>query len=223
MAKPARTTIAVVHPHAFVRDAIAEALQAAGDYQVVVRASHGADLLAAMNGTSVAIALVEVDRHATDGDASIATLIARHPTTKVVAMAVDDDEDVLVRVLRAQAHGLLSDRMDRDASVALLRQVRQLGCCFTDRMHHCLLNNRELKTSCERERDAVMGKLTPREKQFLRKLCAKDEPTIGRIGKRMGVDERTAESFGESVREKFGIKGKAGLLVFAMKWGFGHP
>lgn len=35
----------------------------------------------------------------------------------------------------------------------------------------------------------------------------------------MGVSERTVDGYRESVFHKLGIKSKAGLVIFAYKWG----
>ena len=39
----------------------------------------------------------------------------------------------------------------------------------------------------------------------------------------MNVHRRTVDGYRESLVEKFGIKSKTGLVLFAMKWGIVKP
>ena len=61
--------------------------------------------------------------------------------------------------------------------------------------------------------------LTDRELQFLKLVCHEDEYTYNQIADIMEVGRRTVDNFRESIFDKFGIKSKTGLVLFAIKQG----
>ena len=74
-------------------------------------------------------------------------------------------------------------------------------------------------TRDERERERVLEQITPREMEFLRLVCSEEEPTYEDIAHTMGVRRRTVDNFRIALFEKFHIKSKTGLVLFALRWG----
>jgi len=54
--------------------------------------------------------------------------------------------------------------------------------------------------------------------EFLLMVCSEEELTYEEIAQRMGVSRRTAENFKDHLCDKFDIKSKVGLVLFAVKW-----
>ncbi|MBK6341508.1 MAG: helix-turn-helix transcriptional regulator [Flavobacteriales bacterium] len=71
----------------------------------------------------------------------------------------------------------------------------------------------------EAARLRVVANLSPREIEFIRAVCHESEPTYEQVAKQMGVAQNTVNGYRENIFHKFGIKSKAGLVIFAYKWG----
>lgn len=60
-------------------------------------------------------------------------------------------------------------------------------------------------------------KLTPREREVLVGIC--NEDTTHRIARRLGVSDRTVETFRRHVREKIGVHTPIGIFRWAVRMG----
>jgi two-component system invasion response regulator UvrY len=67
--------------------------------------------------------------------------------------------------------------------------------------------------------DALIGKITPREMEFLRCICDDNEYTYDQIASFMNIHVRTVDGFRKSLFQKLSIKSKTGLVMFAMRNG----
>ena len=71
----------------------------------------------------------------------------------------------------------------------------------------------------EEQRRAILRNITPREREFLRLVCNEEELTYEQIATRMNLQRRSVEHYRIGLFEKFNIKSKTGLVLFAMRWG----
>jgi DNA-binding NarL/FixJ family response regulator len=76
----------------------------------------------------------------------------------------------------------------------------------------------EQQGSQKDERELVLEKLTDREILFLQLVCDEKEFTYEQIAEQMNVHRRTVDGYRESIFEKFNIKSKTGLVLFAIKY-----
>ena len=65
----------------------------------------------------------------------------------------------------------------------------------------------------------TVERISPREMEFLRLVCDEAEFTYEQIASRMGIQRRSVDNFRIGLFEKFNIKSKTGLVLFAMRWG----
>ena len=68
-------------------------------------------------------------------------------------------------------------------------------------------------------REQVLEQVSPRELEFLQLVCSEAEPTYEQIAKAMGVHRRSVDNYRVSLFEKFHLRSKTGLVIFAMRWG----
>ena len=54
--------------------------------------------------------------------------------------------------------------------------------------------------------------------EFLKNVCAVAEYTYEQIAENMGISRRTVDDYRTKLFEKFNIKSKAGLVLFAVRW-----
>lgn len=212
--------VALVDDHHLVRTGLVATVNGLGGYRVTLEAGNGRELIDALERTAPpAIAIVDLSMPVMDGYATIAWLSEHHPAVLPLALTFDATDDALVKAVRAGARGFLL----KDARPQVLKNAMDslllTGFYYTDTTHDVLQRHPELKTREEREREKVLQQITPREMEFLMHVCDPQELTYEQIADAMGVHRRTVDNFRIALFEKFDIKSKTGLVLFAMRWG----
>ena len=212
--------VALVDDHHMMRSGIAATLASLGGYRVSIEAGNGHDLIEALKGAQEPrIAIVDLSMPVLDGYATIAWLRENRPGILPLAFTYDAADEAMVRAVRAGARGFLLKTARPEVLKSALDCLLATGYYYTDALHGTMQRNPELRTREERERQRVIERITPREMEFLRLVCDEAEHTYEQIAVRMGVHRRTVDGFRIGLFEKFNIKSKTGLVLFALRWG----
>ncbi len=213
-----RIPIALVDDHTLFRNALADLIALIGGYDVVVQAENGQEYVqAAANGARVAVAIVDLHMPVMDGYATIAWIREHQPQTRALALTFDKDDATLAKALCAGACGFLPKNVGRGLFSEALHQVATLGHYINEDL---VEQGMPVTPSAhEAARLRVVANLSPREIEFIRAVCHESEPTYEQVAKHMGVAQNTVNGYRENIFHKFGIKSKAGLVIFAYKWG----
>ncbi len=210
----------MVDDHHLVREGLVATVNALGGYRVSIEAGNGRELIEALAaGTPPRIAIVDLSMPVMDGYEAIAWLRANHPEVLPLALTFDAGDEAMVRAVRAGARGFLLKNTRPPTLKVALDSLLATGYYYTDKLHETLQRNPQLTTPSERERARIVGQITPREMEFLLLVCDEAEFTYEQIADRMGVHRRTVDNFRIGLFEKFGIKSKTGLVLFALRWG----
>ncbi len=212
--------LALVDDHHMMRDGLAAAIEPFHDLEVVLQAEHGQELVEAMErGLELDIAIVDLHMPVMDGFETISWLKEHRPQVLALALTFDPDDDAMIRAVRAGARGFLR----KNARSALLKHALDslilTGYYQTNEAQQHLMEREEVRTRKEREQERIRQQLTPREMEFLLLVCDENEFTYEQIGDRMGISKRTVENHRVALFDKFHIKSKTGLVLFAMRWG----
>ena len=212
--------VALVDDHHLVRSGLAATVNALGGYIVTIEAGHGQELIEALRSAEEpAIAIVDLNMPVMDGYETIAWLRANKPAILPLALTFDANEEALVKAVRAGARGFLLKSTRPAVLKNALDSLLLTGYYYTDETHQTLQRHPEMKTRGERERERVIASITPREMEFLQLVCDPAEFTYEQMADRMGVHRRTVDNFRIALFEKFNIKSKTGLVLFALRWG----
>lgn len=217
-------SVALVDDHHLVRDGLRATINGFEPYEVVIEASHGEELIALLEGRpDPVIAIVDLQMPVMDGYATIAWLKQHRPAVRALALTFDPDDDAMIRALRAGACGFLRKNARSRLLEHALDSLILTGYFQTSPEHQDLIERGGITTRQERQRDAVLAQVTPREMEFLLLVCDPQELTYEQMADRMGIHRRSVDNHRISLFEKFGIKSKTGLVLFAMRWGLVQP
>jgi two-component system invasion response regulator UvrY len=217
--------VALVDDHHLMRNGLAATVNGLGGYRVALEAGNGRELIEALqlqerNGLHLpAIAIVDLNMPVMDGYATIAWLREYVPTVLSLALTFDAADDALVRSVRAGARGFLLKNTRPAVLKTALDSLMLTGYYYTDQTHQALQDEPVQRDRKQREREAVLAQITPREMEFLLMVCDPMEYTYEQMADRMGLHRRSVDNHRISLFEKFGIKSKTGLVLFAMRWG----
>ena len=217
--------VALVDDHEMVRSAIAGMIDRLGGYRVIGEASNGLEFLTMLNagGEEPRIAVVDLQMPVMDGFETIAWLRAQRPNIMALALTFDPAEDSVIKAVRAGARGFLRKNARAAVLKTALDSLMLTGYYHSDEVHDSLVQTPGSMTGPERMRAKVLAEISAREMEFLKLVCSPEEHTYETIASKMNVHRRTVDGFRESLTEKFGVKSKTGLVLFAMKWGIVTP
>lgn len=217
--------VALVDDHHLVRDGLAATINGFEEYEVALEAAHGQELIELLKHLpDPAIAIVDLHMPIMDGFATLAWLRDHRPQVRTLALTFDPDDDALVRALRAGARGFLRKNARSTLLKHALDSLILTGFFQANETHTELLEHTTVRTRTERQRERILEQITPREMEFLLLVCDESELTYEDIAQRMGISRRTVDNHRIALFEKFEIKSKTGLVLFAMRWGLiGEP
>jgi len=211
--------IAIVDDHHLVRNALITMINGLGEYEVTLEASQGQEFIESLSLENIPhIAIIDLHMPVMDGYSTIAWLVKNHDNILPLALTLDVTDDALTKALQVGARGLVRKNARPQVLKTALDSLILTGYYHTDEIQNCLRQNPELKTREEKKQHEVLSQITPREMEFLKLVCHPDEFTYDQIGDKMGISRRTVDHFRKELFEKFDIKSKAGLVLFAVKW-----
>ena len=217
-------SVALVDDHHLVREGLRATINGFEPYEVVIEAAHGEELIALLEGRAdPTIAIVDLQMPVMDGYETIAWLKKHRPAVRSLALTFDPDDDAMIRALRAGACGFLRKNARSRLLEHALDSLVLTGYFQTSPEHQDLIERGGITTRQERQRDALLAQITPREMEFLLLVCDPQELTYEQMADRMGIHRRSVDNHRISLFEKFGIKSKTGLVLFAMRLGLVQP
>lgn len=209
--------IALADDHVLLRNGLATLLSDHG-FNVLFGADNGKDFLEKLKSNSLPdVVLMDINMPRMDGFETCLWLKQNHPTVKVLALSMYDDENAIIRMLKNGARGyVLKDSEPHELKIAL-EAVHTKGFYHSEivsgKLIHAINNLDGYENASTKN---VLG-LTQKEIEFL-KLAA-TEMTYKEIAERMLVSPRTVDGYRDGLIEKLNVKGRVGMVLFAIKSG----
>jgi DNA-binding NarL/FixJ family response regulator len=182
-------------------------------YSVIMNHPNGEDFIAAIEKASElpAVVLMDINMPYKNGIETTEWLTEHHPDIKVIALTMEDDEKVLIKMLKAGAKGYLLKDMQPAILFQAIDTVFDKGSFYTDFVAQKLL---KVKTE-DIKNASLLSELKGREKEFIKWACS--ELTYKEIADKMFLSPKTIDGYRDSVFTKLEIKNRVGLVLFALK------
>lgn len=205
--------IAIVDDHTLMSKALENMIMENPQYSVIMNHPNGEDFIAALEKASElpAVVLMDINMPYKNGIETTEWLTEHHPNIKVIALTMEDDEKVLIKMLKAGAKGYLLKDMQPSILFQAIDTVYDKGSFYTDFVAQKLLKvkTEDLKTA------SLLSELKDREKEFIKWACS--ELTYKEIADKMFLSPKTIDGYRDSVFTKLEIKNRVGLVLFALK------
>lgn len=204
------TRVLVVDDQRLIREGIASLLGLQPDIEVVGTAADGQEAVERAVALAPDVVLMDVRMPGLDGVEAVAVLRRRAPGCRVVMLTTFDDEDYVVRSLRAGASGYLLKDLPAQELAAAVRLaaagVAQFDPAATARLAAVL--NRA---------DGRSEPLTMREAEVLRLVAA--GATNREIAGRLHVSEGTVKNHVSRILGRLGLRDRTQAAVYAQRHG----
>ncbi len=211
--RPARIPVLIVDEHRALAEALALAIDKAGDFATDVASSHEAVDLT--DPERPAVVLVALDR--SDGVAVIRRIKERQPNSRVVVLSSTDDDLTRAKAVEAGAVGYVSKMTPLDELPELLRRASRGESLLEDEEAERLLRylrHRRHQESTERQR---ANRLTPRQIEILQLMA--DGVPVQEIAKQLNMSPYTLRTHVQNILTRLGVHTKLEALAVAIRHG----
>lgn len=205
---PRRVRIALADDHWMVRKGIIELIAAFGDFEVILEAGDGEELIQKLEQATVLpdICILDINMPSMNGYDTLTQLKKRWPELKVMILTMFNNELTIIRMLRNGANGFMLKAGDPKELGRALRAIYEHG------FYHG-----ELVTSTLAQWKESATHISNKELQFL-SLCCSDL-NYKEIANIMGMSVRTIDGYRDSLFEKLDLRSRTGLVIFALSMG----
>jgi len=206
-------TVGIVDDHKLFSKSISLLLNSFQNFAVVLDADNGVDLQAKLLllEEPPKIMLIDVGMPIMNGIETAKWLTKNHPSVKLVALSVNNEEQTIINMLRSGCCCyLFKDTSPEELEFALL-QIHERGFYNSEAER---LGFRKLLNPPLEKADV---NLTEKEMVFLQLACS--DLTYKEISSRMGITERTVDGYRQILFAKFGVQSRTGMAIEAMRKG----
>ncbi|MFC4554754.1 response regulator [Georgenia faecalis] len=210
------TRVAVVDDQTLVRQGIRSLLALSEQIDVVGEGEHGDDALALVATGDVDVLLLDLRMPRRDGIATLEALAERGSPVPVLVLTTFDDDELVLRALRAGAKGYLLKDVTLDQLVGAIRTLADGGTLLqpglTDRLFRAVAARPAGVAGIERPEP-----LTPRERDVLRLAAAGYSNT--EIAASLYLAPGTVKNHLSSVFGKLGVRDRTRAVLRALDLG----
>jgi DNA-binding NarL/FixJ family response regulator len=153
--------------------------------------------------------LLDVNMPLMNGYKTMEWLSKEYPEVKVLALSVDDDEQIILGMLSRGANGYLLKDIHPNALKTALNEVIEKGYYHSEKVAHTLLK------SLKSKKEIPTVKLEEHELKFLQLSCS--ELTYAEIAALMFLSPKTIDNYRSKLFKRFQVKNRVGLVIFSLK------
>jgi two-component system invasion response regulator UvrY len=212
-----KVAITLVDDHVVVRSGLKSLIEVLGDYTITNEYSNGEQLIKALEAgkTKPDIIIMDLEMPVMDGEATMRWMQKNRPQQKVLTLTWDADERKIIQLFRLGVRGYLIKSCTADVLQKAIDDTYKVGYYHSELLQTAMMH----QSAMDEKNQDIQAKISEREKIFIELVCDKEEYTYDNIAEIMHVHRRTVDGYRESLFEKFNLRSKTGLVMFAIKHG----
>jgi DNA-binding NarL/FixJ family response regulator len=204
------TKVVIADDHQMFIDGIRALLQDITDLEITGSANDGRELLQRLGEIQPDIILMDIGMPEMDGIETTAAISAKYPSIKVIALSMYDDQNKIIKMLKAGAKGYVLKNTSKDELIQAIQAVAGGGVYYSGNI---MINTMKTISS---NNDPLL-KLTEREIEIIRLIVK--SLTNKEIADQLCISELTVNTHRKNAMRKLEIKNTAGLVKFAIEQG----
>ena len=212
-----KADVVLVDDHSLLRNGLAGLIKSFGDYNILFEADNGRDFINRLKPKSLPqVVLMDINMPEMDGYEACLWLKKNHPTIKVLALSMYDNENAVIRMFKAGAKGYILKDCDPSEFKSALDAVVSKGFYYSEMVTGKLIHTINSLDEDDTEVKNVI-QLNEREIVFLKLICT--ELTYKEIAEKMFLSPRTVDGYRDDLFKKLNIRTRVGLVMYAIKNG----
>ncbi|MGH2706595.1 MAG: response regulator [Actinomycetota bacterium] len=212
-----RVRILLADRQSLFREAVGAVLASEPDLEVVAVATDGAEAVDEAERTRPDIALIDATLPVRDGVEATSMIKERVPGCRVLVLAGDHDQNLLVEALGAGASGYLSKESPLSELIQATRQVHAGETLVPRQMLGALIDRLITRRREQDEAIRRMSSLTRREREVLAQLAGGADNEA--IAFALVISPETARTHVQNVLGKLGVHSRLEAQAFVHRHG----
>ena len=219
-----KTKILIVDDHALFRMGIANLLAREADFTVVAEADDSRSAVDRAIETSPDIILMDLSLGAPGGIETTQRIKRELPSTGIIVLAANEDEDALFDAIKAGAAAFILKDVGPDDLVTIIRRVAGGEFLINDKVFakpavasRVLKEFRELAVYGQ-EAAPIFAPLSPREVEILDNIA--QGMTNKQVAYALSISEQTVKNHMSSILRKLSVNDRTQAVVYAMRQGW---
>ncbi len=218
------TKILIVDDHALFRVGIANILEREPDFDVVGEADDSRTAVDRAIETSPDIILMDLSLPSPGGIETTQRIKRELPSTGIIVLAVNGDEDALFDAIKAGAAAFILKDVGPDDLVTIIRRVAIGEFLINDKVFATpAVASRVLKEFRElavygQEAAPIFAPLSPREVEILDNIA--QGMTNKQVAYALSISEQTVKNHMSSILRKLSVNDRTQAVVYAMRQGW---
>ncbi len=201
--------------HAMLRKGLIRLLVMSGSYDSLFDVDSGNEVIEKLKNHLVPdILILDVNMAGKDGHETAQWVSMHYPQVKILALSMFNDENTILKMIQSGAKGYITKNSEpeklKEAIDTLYEKGVYLPESLSAKVFSGIKNNRL-------NNETNIPSLTEKERVFLSMLC--QELSYIEIADKMFLSPRTIDDYRKKLTKKLNVKGKSGLIVYAMNHG----
>ena len=208
--------LGIADDHKIFRNGLKATLEDNPDFDLIVEASNGKQLLAQLAANVPDVILMDIKMPELDGIQTTAAVKDRYPNVKVLALSMFNEDKYIVDMMKAGASGYLLKNAEPEEIIEAISTVYHKDYYFNEHLSVTLI--KQLAGNSQAGAAAMsLADFNEREIEVLRLVC--QECSNQEIADKIFLSVRTVEGYRARLFEKTRSKNLVGLVIFAVKTG----
>ncbi len=208
--------IGIFDEHKIVQEGISALLGNLEDIKVIEKINEKNDLMNNMKLKLINILIIDLHTFNTQVQNLLMQLTIRYPKLKLLIISVHNDEEFILKAIKAGAKGFLAKDTNKNELIEAIYTIRNGYDYFSKSITHLLLNKYISKIKgIDNDPANIISKLSSREIEILRYWG--NSYSNQQIAEKLFISIRTVESHKNHIMQKLNLKTTVDLIKFAIK------
>ncbi len=208
--------IVIADDHEIYRDGLKMVLKKEKSFSVIGEAKNGKQLLDVVFKESPDVIITDIVMPEMDGIAAMKEIVTHKPNACCIALSMFNEETMIVEMLEAGALGYLLKNAEKEEIIEAVKSVSK------NQPYYCRTTSAKLINLISKSRfnpykNRPQLQFSEKEMVLIRLIC--QEKSTTEISKEIFLSGRTIEGYRRKIMSKMGVKGTAGIAVYAIKTG----
>lgn len=208
--------VLLVDDHKIFTEGVASLLQNESDFEVVGECQNAPQVKAILKEKAIDVVLLDINLGEDSGLNVCKHIVEKHPTVKVLAMSMYNDESFITKMMKNGASGYILKNTGGEELLKALRTVHKGENYQSKEVTDIIMLS--LSRQKTPEKNLYDLRFTRREKEVL-ELVAKGK-TTKEIAEELFISIKTVETHRSNLLSKFEVKNMISLLKLAMEYGY---
>ena len=203
--------VLIADDHGVVAEGLKHLVEAQPDMEVIALVADGREAVQLAREAQPDVVLMDLSMPELNGADATRAIVQRDPSCRVIVLSMYAEREYVRRALKAGAVGYVVKRSAAKEVVDAIRAAHAGQRYLSPRVADVLIEDHA------EDRDDPLARLSAREREVLQLIA--EGRTGAEIAERLGLSQKTVETYRARLIEKLGIRDVPGLVRFAIQRG----